>query len=289
MVFTSGGPATGDAVLAGSGVRAPADVFNDVFVVFLVLGTLVGVVVIAYTLYNAYKYRYREDEDPAPEADRPELGELPEGGGKGKKLFLSFTLSAIIVLSLVVWTYASLLYVEGGAAQAVDESDADEALDVHVDGYRFGWEFTYPNNHSTTTLRVPRDRVVNLTVTSVDVFHNFGIPELRVKSDAIPGQTTTAWFVAEETGTYAANCYELCGSGHSYMTADVVVMTPSDYEEWYAGTSGPNETAGNGTAGNGTAANGTATDGNTTETNAITAGNIDAAAGATDARVALQP
>ncbi|PSP83957.1 cytochrome c oxidase subunit II, partial [Halobacteriales archaeon QH_8_68_33] len=88
-------------------MRAPAEVFQRIFLVFLGLGTLVGTVVISYTLYNAYKYRYREDADPAPDADRPELGEVPEGGGKGKKLFLSFGLSAIIVLSLVAWTYGA--------------------------------------------------------------------------------------------------------------------------------------------------------------------------------------
>jgi len=288
MVLTRNGLAAGDAVLAGSGVRAPAEVFNDIFVVFLVLGTLVGVVVISYTLYNAYKYRYRAEKDPAPEADRPELGELPEGGGKGKKLFLSFTLSAIIVLSLVVWTYASLLYVENGAAQAVDESNAEDALDVQVDGFRFGWEFTYPNGHSSSTLRVPRDRVVNLSVTSLDVFHNFGIPELRVKSDAIPGQTTTAWFVAEETGTYTANCYELCGSGHSYMTAEVIVMSPAAYQEWYNGTSGPSPA--DGPAANGTESSTNETDGHGSEMNAIEpATTIDAAAGAPVARATTQP
>ncbi|MFC7193542.1 hypothetical protein ACFQL4_01000 [Halosimplex aquaticum] len=75
----SGGPVVGDTVLAGtSGIRAPAEVFNSIFVVFLGLGTLVGVVVISYTLYNAYKYRYREGEDPAPDVDRPELEELEE-------------------------------------------------------------------------------------------------------------------------------------------------------------------------------------------------------------------
>jgi len=233
-------------VLAGgSGVKAPASVFNNIFEVFLLLGTLVGVVVISYTLYNAYKYRYREDEDPAPEADRPELGELPAGGGKGKKLFLSFALSAVIVLSLVVWTYSWLIYIENGAAQTT--GDGQEALEVDVTGAQFYWEFEYPNGHTTSTLRVPEDRVVNLTVTSQDVFHNFGIPELRVKSDAIPGQTTDTWFVADETGTYVANCYELCGTGHSYMDAQVVVMSASAYEEWYAETGSGNATDGTNT------------------------------------------
>jgi len=309
MLITRGGPTPGDAVLAGAGgVRAPADVFNDIFVVFLLLGTLVGIVVIAYTLYNAYKYRYREGEDPAPESDRPELGELPEGGGKGKKLFLSFTLSAIIVLSLIVWTYASLLYVENGAAQTLD--DDEEAVEINTTGYRFGWEFTYPNGHTATTLRVPEDRVVNLTVTSRDVFHNFGIPELRVKADAIPGQTTDLWFVAKEPATYTANCYELCGVGHSDMTAEVIVMNQTAYQEWYAQTGESSDAADTNesdtSAANGTdapAANGTdASAANGTDASAANGiemsspemssatNTVDTAAGAaTDARAVSQP
>ena len=231
-----------DVVLAGvGGIRAPAEVFQRIFLVFLGLGTLVGTVVISYTLYNAYKYRYREDADPRPDADRPELGEVPEGGGKGKKLFLSFGLSAIIVLSLVAWTYGALVMVEdGGVAQA--EGDVD-SIDVRVEGYQFGWEFIYPNGHVEDSqaggkLYVPADTVVNLTVTSQDVHHNFGIPDLRIKSDAIPGQTTDAWFVAEETGTHTANCYELCGQGHSYMGAEVVVMEEAQFQDWYANTPG---------------------------------------------------
>lgn len=39
------------------GVGTPAAVFERIFTVFLGLGTLVGIVVVAYTLYNAYAYR----------------------------------------------------------------------------------------------------------------------------------------------------------------------------------------------------------------------------------------
>ncbi|WP_436929937.1 cytochrome c oxidase subunit II [Halosimplex halobium] len=249
----AGGAVVGDTVLAGtSGVRAPAEVFNSIFVAFLGLGTLVGVVVISYTLYNAYKYRYREDEDPAPDVDRPEVGELPEGGGKGKKLFLSFGISAFIVLSLVIWTYASLLYVEGKPTEV--QQNGGDVMTVEVDGFRFGWQFTYPNGAQASTLRVPTDTVINLSVTSQDVFHNFGIPELRAKADAIPGQTTNAWFVADEPGSYQANCYEICGEGHSGMTAQVEVMNESAFDEWYATTEPANASAANGTASNGTEA-----------------------------------
>jgi cytochrome c oxidase subunit 2 len=210
------------------------NVFRSIFDVFLVLGTLVGVVVVSYMLYNAYKYRERGDGKSAGEgkAERPVLGELPTGGGGGRKLFLSFGLSAVIVVSLIGWTYGTLLFVE--QTPAVDDEAPEDGLAVTVEGYQFGWEFQYPNGYvAQNTLRVPVDAEIRLRVTSRDVFHNFGIPELRVKSDAIPGQETETWFVADETGTYTARCYELCGSGHSHMVAEVIVMPKDEFREWY--------------------------------------------------------
>lgn len=210
-------------------------VFNEIFGVFLALGTLVGVVVIGYMMYNVYKYRDTGDSDTE---DRPQLGEIPQGGGGGRKLFLSFALSAIIVISLITWTYFTLLYVEGGGA-----AQTQDALEIEVEGYQFGWQFTYPNGSTSSTLRVPEDRPVRLIVTSRDVFHNFGIPAFHVKVDAIPGQTTDSWFMPEETGQHLAKCYELCGEGHSFMTAQVIVMEPSEYTDWYQNTTAPNSTA----------------------------------------------
>lgn len=204
------------------------EVFQRIFWFFLGLGTLVGVIVVTYTLYNAYRYRDGR-ETPSADVDRPTLGELPEGGGGGRKLFTSFALSTIIVVALIVWTYGTLLYVE----QAQASPGQEEALEVEVVGSQFQWQFVYPNGATTSTLRVPEDRRVNLRVTSTDVFHNFGIPALRAKTDAIPGQYTTTWFEAAETGTYQAHCYELCGAGHSAMDADVVVMEPDAFQEWY--------------------------------------------------------
>lgn len=237
-------------------------VFNQIYWVFLGLGTLVGLVVIGYMLKNAYTYRYRGGDDD--DEDRPKLGEIPSGGGKGKKLFLSFSLSAIIVISLIAWTYGTLLYVEATPDQSAD------SIDVEVVGYQFGWEFHYKNDQGQTvattdgTLRVPEDTRVNLRVTSRDVWHNFGVPALKVKADAIPGEYTDSWFVASETGTYQANCYELCGQGHSYMTADVVVMKQGQFDSWYQ------QAQSNSTASGGT--NSTATQGGTNSTTTPTAG-----------------
>lgn len=208
-------------------------VFQEIYWAFLGLGALVGAVVIGYMLYNGYKYRYQGGEDK--DGDRPKLGEIPTGGGKGKKLFTSLTLSAIIVISLIAWTYGTLLYVEAAPEQP------DAGVDVHVEGYQFGWDFTYLNDagnstgvETTGTMRVPAGTRINIEVTSRDVFHNFGIPGLKVKSDAIPGETTETWFEATQTGNYTAHCYELCGQGHSYMDATIVVMEQDEFEDWYA-------------------------------------------------------
>lgn len=213
-------------VLHTGGVRTPAEVFTEIYLVFLALGTLVGVVVISYTLYNAIKYRRGTGDRPTAEVSKPTLGELPTGSGGGRKLFVSFGISAVIVLSLIAWTYSSLLYVDAGP-------DEDESLEVDVIGRQFQWQFVYPNGFQSSTLRVPDGQPVRLNVTSADVMHNIGIPEFHTKIDAIPGQTTTTWFVPNGTGTYEAVCYELCGIGHSNMRSDVVVMEPEQYQRWY--------------------------------------------------------
>jgi cytochrome c oxidase subunit 2 len=223
--------------LAGGGLiptGSRVDVFQTIYLAFLVLGTLVGVVVIGYMLWKAYVYRSGSEKSEKADVERPVLGELPMGGGGGRKLALSFGLSTVIVVSLIIWTYGTLLYVENSQA-----AEPESQLEVDVVGKQFAWEFHYENGYTADSangdaFRIPVDRRVRISVTSEDVFHNFGIPELRVKTDAMPGQSTSTWFIAEETGTYESACYELCGAGHSYMTAQVEVMPQDQFDEWYA-------------------------------------------------------
>lgn len=256
------------------------DVFEGIFLLFLGLGTLIGIIVISYTLYNAYKYR--DDGKHDEEEDLPVVGELPTGGKGGRKLFVSFGLSAIIVLGLVFWSYQMLLYVEAGPD---DGSPGEDALEVDVEGQAFSWTFHYENGvESGGELVVPADRPIWVTVTSTDVWHAFGIPEYRVKTDAIPGEEDTTWFIADapedgESETYegAIECFELCGAGHSNMKADLTVMDEEAYEEWMAEqeaemeSEGDNESDGNESAdGDDDAGNETANESGTSddETNA---------------------
>lgn len=242
---------------AGGAPKSPEQQFGEIFIVFTILGTLVGIVVIGYTLLNAYKYRDGAGTGEKADVTRPKPGQIPSGSGGGKKLFLSFGISAFIVLSLVIWTYSALLYVE----TTPDEQEPD--ITVEVVGSQFSWQFIYPNGHQEVdTLVVPEDQLVKVEVSTADVFHSFGIPEFRVKADAMPGHTQESWFVPDETGqNFEAPCYELCGSGHSRMRANVTVLSQEEFEDWYAQTQGSD--GGEGTAGNGT--NETAA-GNETET-----------------------
>ena len=209
--------------------------FEDIFLVFLILGTLVGVVVVSYMLWNAYKYR--EGATPADEFDRPQLGELPTGGKGGKKLFLSFAISAIIVVSLVAWTYMALLYVEAGATQEIETE-----YDVEITGVQFGWDVQYPNGQSTfDEVYIPEDTMIGLTVTSNDVWHSFGVTDLRIKVDAIPGQTAESWVLAEETtgdDPHRIECFELCGVGHSEMDGTLHVIDRDTWEQAFVDEDG---------------------------------------------------
>lgn len=239
------------------------DVFEQIFLVFLGLGTFVGIVVIAYTLYNAYKYR--DDGTDTYDKARPTLGELPTGGEGGKKLFLSFGLSAIIVISLIIWTYGMLLYVEDPGFNNPKESTGENAVEINVTGEGFAWQFQYENGaKSYSTMNVPANTPIWISTTSGDVWHTFGIPDLRVKADAIPGEYDQTWFIAEEAGTtHEIKCFELCGPGHTQMTGQVNVMEQEEYQKWLKENapeekSGGNETSsGNSTAKSGNGANNT--------------------------------
>ena len=72
-------------------------------------------------------------------------------------------------------------------------------------------------------------------MTSQDVIHSFYVPAFRFKQDVLPGRYTTLWFKATVPGRYHLFCAEYCGTMHSGMGGDIVVMEPQDYAQWMAG------------------------------------------------------
>lgn len=84
----------------------------------------------------------------------------------------------------------------------------------------------------TTTLAAPVNRPISLKLRSKDVIHDFYVPALRLKQDAVPGMKINIHFTATREGRYEIACAELCGQFHHQMRAYLDVKSPGDYEEW---------------------------------------------------------
>ena len=72
-------------------------------------------------------------------------------------------------------------------------------------------------------------------MTSEDVIHDVFVPAFRVKADVLPGRYTHLWFEPTKPGRYHLFCAEYCGTQHSGMIGQVVVMEPTDYQAWLSG------------------------------------------------------
>lgn len=87
-----------------------------------------------------------------------------------------------------------------------------------------------------TTLVIPENRPVELTLKSKDVIHSFFVPALRFKQDTVPGLAIKVHFTALEKGKYEIPCAELCGQLHSTMKSNLIVVSAEDYDAMAAMT-----------------------------------------------------
>ncbi len=112
----------------------------------------------------------------------------------------------------------------------------EEGMRVDVAAKQWMWKLQHPTGQrEINALHVPIDTNVLLTMTSEDVIHSFYVPAFRVKFDVLPGRYSQAWFRATELGRFHLFCAEYCGTKHSQMIGEVVVLEPTAYEEWLSG------------------------------------------------------
>ena len=110
-----------------------------------------------------------------------------------------------------------------------------EAMEIQVTAQKWQWAFEYPDGtRSLNEVHVPVDKPVRFVMTSVDVLHDFFVPDMRVKMDIIPNRYTQIWFTPTVVGEHVSTCAEYCGKGHSDMHAKVFVDTQADYDKWMA-------------------------------------------------------
>jgi cytochrome c oxidase subunit 2 len=82
-------------------------------------------------------------------------------------------------------------------------------------------------------LNLPVDRPVLVHLSSKDVIHSFGLFEMRVKQDAIPGMQIPVWFIPNRVGEYEISCSQLCGLGHFRMRGFITIQNQADYDKWF--------------------------------------------------------
>lgn len=116
-------------------------------------------------------------------------------------------------------------------------------VEVGVEARQFAWVFKYPgadgkldtpDDLSSNELHVPINKRVVYHLTAVDVLHNFHVKDLRLKQDAVPGRSIKGWFDTNKEGTYEIGCAEICGKGHTVMSAKLVVDSPEAWQAFLA-------------------------------------------------------
>lgn len=211
-------------------------------VTFWITGAVFSGVVL-FLAYCLFRFRHRAGHKAAydPENKRLELW-LTIGTAVG--------VAAMLAPGLVVW--ARFVHPPGDAAE------------VEVVGQQWQWSFRLPGADGrlgradtrlvsadsplgvspndphgqddvvveADDLHLPVGRPVKVLLRSIDVLHDFYVPQFRAKMDMIPGAVTYFWFTPTQTGTFEILCAELCGVGHAVMRGNVVIDSEADYQAW---------------------------------------------------------
>ena len=207
-----------------------------------------GAVFIAVCLFMAYctwRYRYQKDRkaEYKPEDKKLEF-----------HLTWLTTLGVVVMLApgLVVWhKYVNV---------------PKEALNVEVVAYQWGWKYRLPGEDGILgkteiklvssenpfglnlddpngkddllvddgDLHLQINKPVKFLLRSLDVLHNFYVPQFRGKMDMVPGLVTFYWLTPTRTGDFEVLCAEFCGTGHYAMRGRVFVDEEKKYHQWLA-------------------------------------------------------
>ncbi len=181
-------------------------------------------------------------------------------GAKGK-LAKGIEIGVVVVEAVLLVFYA----IPAWAIRAGDFPSEREAVVVRVVGEQFAWNVHYPGpdgkfgrtdiklvtadnplgldrrdenaKDDITTinqLTLPVNQKVVVRLSSKDVIHSFGLYEMRVKQDAVPGLEIPVWFIPNRIGDYEIACSQLCGLGHYRMRGFVNVKSEADYRSFLA-------------------------------------------------------
>jgi len=217
---------------------------HTLIITFWITGAVFAAVVL-FTAYCVWRFRHREGARAAYEPENRRV-ELWLTG------LTAVGVAAMLAPGLVVWHRFITV--------------PEDAADVEVVAQQWLWSYRLPGEDGALgrsdaalisldnplgvvpddpagaddviieagDLHLPVDRPVRMLLRSVDVLHNFYVPEFRGKMDMVPGMITFFWFTPTRTGEFEVLCAELCGVGHGFMRGYVYVDDEADYQAWLA-------------------------------------------------------
>ncbi|MSR63137.1 MAG: cytochrome c oxidase subunit II [Planctomycetes bacterium] len=188
----------------------------DALYLFLIgISVFFSLLIVTALLFFSVRYRRR----PGHRAQQIE-GSLP--------LELLWT-GVPLVLCLFIFAWGTRLFYR-------TQTMPEEGMRFHVTGKQWMWKIRHPSGQSEiNTLHLPVGQKILLTMISEDVIHSFFVPAFRVKKDVLPGMYSSLWFTPTQVGTYHLFCAEYCGTKHSEMGGQVIVMDPAEYQAWLDG------------------------------------------------------
>lgn len=143
------------------------------------------------------------------------------------------------VWSVIPFAIAMSFFVWGASLYFRQYRPPADAVEVYVVGKQWMWKFQHSTGQrEINELHVPVGRKIKLIMTSEDVIHDVFIPAFRTKMDVLPGKYTYEWFEATKPGRYHLFCAEYCGMNHSGMGGWIVVMEPTEFDNWLSGNVG---------------------------------------------------
>jgi cytochrome c oxidase subunit II len=172
-------------------------------------------IVTAALVYMLVRYRQRDDSEP------------PQHTGN-KKLEIAWTVVPILLVAL--------LFGLSARTTGAIFNRGERPPDIVVTGHQWWWEVYYPHAKAYTAneIHIPTGRDILVGVESADVAHDFWVPELGPKTDAIPRRRNLTWIRADDSGEFRGFCAEFCGNQHAWMLFRVVAQQPADYDAWLA-------------------------------------------------------
>jgi len=87
---------------------------------------------------------------------------------------------------------------------------------------------------NSVEVHLPVNKPAKADLRSIDVLHDFTVPQFRAKMNMVPGLVTYVWYTPNKVGTYEVFCEQLCGIAHYAMRGKVIVEEEAAFKAWLA-------------------------------------------------------